>query len=83
MTEPFGHCCDGFQIRGTGLILATEFTENKSAHEPFPPEWGKLFEDSVKAFYLHMLKDGLSTFFHFLCLQVLANTLQPNARSMG
>ncbi|XP_013687641.1 gamma-aminobutyrate transaminase POP2, mitochondrial-like [Brassica napus] len=28
------------EIRGTGLILATEFTENKSAHEPFPPEWG-------------------------------------------
>ncbi|WZZ60991.1 hypothetical protein YC2023_061098 [Brassica napus] len=28
------------EIRGTGLILATEFTENKSAHEPIPPEWG-------------------------------------------
>ncbi|CAH8380740.1 unnamed protein product [Eruca vesicaria subsp. sativa] len=28
------------EIRGTGLILATEFTENKSPDEPFPPEWG-------------------------------------------
>ncbi|ESQ47651.1 hypothetical protein EUTSA_v10020531mg [Eutrema salsugineum] len=28
------------EIRGTGLILATEFTENKSPNEPFPPEWG-------------------------------------------
>ena len=31
------------QIRGTGLILGTEFTDNKSPHHPFPPEWGKSF----------------------------------------
>ena len=36
------HFCDVFfQIRGTGLILGTEFTDNKSPNEPFPPEWGK------------------------------------------
>ncbi|GAU37330.1 hypothetical protein TSUD_61440 [Trifolium subterraneum] len=29
------------EIRGTGLILATEFTDNKSPNDPFPPEWGK------------------------------------------
>ncbi|XP_028758873.1 gamma aminobutyrate transaminase 1, mitochondrial-like [Neltuma alba] len=28
------------QIRGTGLILGTEFTDNKSPNDPFPPEWG-------------------------------------------
>ncbi|KAJ9549140.1 hypothetical protein OSB04_021683 [Centaurea solstitialis] len=28
------------EIRGTGLILATEFTDNKSRDTPFPPEWG-------------------------------------------
>lgn len=29
------------QIRGTGLILGIEFTDNKSPNDPFPPEWGK------------------------------------------
>ncbi|GMN27352.1 hypothetical protein TIFTF001_001604 [Ficus carica] len=29
------------EIRGTGLILGTEFTDNKSPNDPFPPEWGK------------------------------------------
>ncbi|KAK9196430.1 hypothetical protein WN943_004558 [Citrus x changshan-huyou] len=29
------------EIRGTGLILGTEFADNKSPNEPFPPEWGK------------------------------------------
>ncbi|XP_012477886.1 vanillin aminotransferase [Gossypium raimondii] len=28
------------EIRGTGLILSTEFTDKKSPNEPFPPEWG-------------------------------------------
>ncbi|KAI6673394.1 hypothetical protein NL676_001300 [Syzygium grande] len=28
------------EIRGTGLILCTEFTDNKSPNDPFPPEWG-------------------------------------------
>ncbi|KAL3633833.1 Gamma aminobutyrate transaminase 3, chloroplastic [Castilleja foliolosa] len=28
------------EIRGTGLILATEFTDNKSPNDPFPLEWG-------------------------------------------
>ncbi|XP_074294257.1 gamma aminobutyrate transaminase 1, mitochondrial-like [Silene latifolia] len=28
------------EIRGTGLILGTEFTENKSPNDPFPAEWG-------------------------------------------
>lgn len=28
------------EIRGTGLILGTEFSQNKSANDPFPPEWG-------------------------------------------
>ncbi|KAH1081780.1 hypothetical protein J1N35_021541 [Gossypium stocksii] len=28
------------EIRGTGLILGTEFTDNKSPNNPFPPEWG-------------------------------------------
>ncbi|XP_055823918.1 gamma aminobutyrate transaminase 1, mitochondrial isoform X2 [Solanum dulcamara] len=28
------------EIRGTGLILATEFANNKSPNDPFPPEWG-------------------------------------------
>lgn len=28
------------EIRGTGLILATEFAQNKSPNDPFPPEWG-------------------------------------------
>ncbi|KAF4399849.1 hypothetical protein G4B88_021063 [Cannabis sativa] len=29
------------EIRGTGLVLGTEFTDNKSPNNPFPPEWGK------------------------------------------
>lgn len=29
------------QIRGTGLILGTEFTDNKSPNQLFPTEWGK------------------------------------------
>ncbi|KAL1197524.1 Gamma-aminobutyrate transaminase POP2 [Cardamine amara subsp. amara] len=28
------------EIRGTGLILGTEFVDNKSPNDPFPPEWG-------------------------------------------
>ncbi|KAF7145653.1 hypothetical protein RHSIM_Rhsim04G0084500 [Rhododendron simsii] len=28
------------EIRGTGLILGTEFTDNKSPNDPFPSEWG-------------------------------------------
>lgn len=28
------------EIRGTGLIIGTEFTDNKSPNDPFPPEWG-------------------------------------------
>ncbi|KAJ0982363.1 hypothetical protein J5N97_010618 [Dioscorea zingiberensis] len=28
------------EVRGTGLILGTEFTENKSPNDPFPSEWG-------------------------------------------
>ncbi|XP_049413317.1 gamma aminobutyrate transaminase 1, mitochondrial [Solanum stenotomum] len=28
------------EIRGIGLILATEFANNKSPNDPFPPEWG-------------------------------------------
>lgn len=28
------------EIRGTGLILGTEFTDNKSPNDTFPPEWG-------------------------------------------
>nr|GLL36062.1 gamma aminobutyrate transaminase 1, mitochondrial-like [Ipomoea trifida] len=28
------------EIRGLGLILGTEFTDNKSPNDPFPPEWG-------------------------------------------
>lgn len=28
------------EIRGTGLISGTEFTDNKSPNESFPPEWG-------------------------------------------
>lgn len=28
------------EIRGIGLILGTEFADNKSPNNPFPPEWG-------------------------------------------
>ncbi|WVZ04252.1 hypothetical protein V8G54_025058 [Vigna mungo] len=28
------------EIRGVGLILGTEFTDNKSPNDPFPSEWG-------------------------------------------
>lgn len=28
------------EIRGTGLIIGTEFTDNKSPNDPFPSEWG-------------------------------------------
>ncbi|KAM7499904.1 hypothetical protein LguiA_024318 [Lonicera macranthoides] len=28
------------EIRGTGLIIGTEFTDNKSPNDPFPAEWG-------------------------------------------
>ncbi|GAB4848181.1 Gamma aminobutyrate transaminase 1, mitochondrial [Ancistrocladus abbreviatus] len=28
------------EIRGTGLILGTEFADKKSPNDPFPPEWG-------------------------------------------
>ncbi|AQK84151.1 Gamma-aminobutyrate transaminase POP2 mitochondrial [Zea mays] len=30
-------------IRGLGLILGTEFVDNKSPNDPFPAEWGSLF----------------------------------------
>nr|AFK39370.1 unknown [Lotus japonicus] len=28
------------EIRGTGLIMGTEFSDNKSPNDPFPSEWG-------------------------------------------
>ncbi|KAK6774347.1 hypothetical protein RDI58_029586 [Solanum bulbocastanum] len=28
------------EIRGTGLLHGTEFTDNKFPNDPFPPEWG-------------------------------------------
>lgn len=28
------------EIRGTGLLHGTEFSDNKSPNDPFPPEWG-------------------------------------------
>ncbi|XP_020100682.1 probable gamma-aminobutyrate transaminase 3, mitochondrial [Ananas comosus] len=28
------------EIRGEGLVLGTEFTDNKSPNDTFPPEWG-------------------------------------------
>jgi 4-aminobutyrate--pyruvate transaminase len=28
------------EIRGTGLVLGTEFVDNKSPNDPFPAEWG-------------------------------------------
>ncbi|CAK9324419.1 unnamed protein product [Citrullus colocynthis] len=28
------------EIRGTGLISGTDFVDNKSPNDPFPPEWG-------------------------------------------
>ncbi|KAK1370741.1 hypothetical protein POM88_036833 [Heracleum sosnowskyi] len=28
------------EIRGTGFLVATEFADNKSPNDPFPPEWG-------------------------------------------
>ena len=31
------------QIRGLGLILGTEFVDNKSPNDPFPAEWGLYF----------------------------------------
>ncbi|KAJ9553967.1 hypothetical protein OSB04_018012 [Centaurea solstitialis] len=52
------------EIRGTGLILGTEFTDNKSPHESFPAEWG------VGAYFgaqcekhgmlVHVVGDGIS-----------------------
>lgn len=42
------------EIRGTGLILATEFADNKSPDTPFPPEWG------VGAYFgAHCEKNGM------------------------
>ncbi|KAB1210623.1 Gamma aminobutyrate transaminase 1, mitochondrial, partial [Morella rubra] len=35
------------EIRGTGLILGTEFTDNKSPNDPFPPDWGKFYLNFV------------------------------------
>jgi hypothetical protein len=32
---------NALQIRGLGMILGTEFTDNKSPNDPFPVEWGK------------------------------------------
>ncbi|XP_022931321.1 gamma aminobutyrate transaminase 1, mitochondrial-like [Cucurbita moschata] len=28
------------EIRGTGLVSGTDFVDNKSPNDPFPPEWG-------------------------------------------
>ncbi|KAK1362710.1 gamma aminobutyrate transaminase 3, chloroplastic-like [Heracleum sosnowskyi] len=28
------------EIRGTGFLVATEFADNNSLNDPFPPEWG-------------------------------------------
>jgi 4-aminobutyrate---pyruvate transaminase len=38
------YCAPALQIRGLGMILATEFTENKSPNDPFPVEWGKYYK---------------------------------------
>ncbi|KAJ0982356.1 hypothetical protein J5N97_010611 [Dioscorea zingiberensis] len=39
------------EVQGTGLILGTEFTENKSPNDPFPSEWGvgAIFEQSARS----------------------------------
>lgn len=33
--------CSCMQTHGVGLLIATEFTNNKSPYELFPAEWGK------------------------------------------
>lgn len=35
------YVCSCTQTRGVGLLIATEFTDNKSPYELFPFEWGK------------------------------------------
>ena len=41
------------QIRGTGLLIGTEFTDNKSPNNPFPLQWGKFFLSY--SFYLFII----------------------------
>ncbi|KAM0950804.1 putative transaminase [Dioscorea sansibarensis] len=38
--KSFSHSPIIGEIRGTGLVLGTEFTDNKSPDQPFPSEWG-------------------------------------------
>lgn len=45
------------QIRGVGLILGTEFTDNKSPNDPFPPEWGRF--KSILIFHLSLFETYL------------------------
>lgn len=74
--------CGNSQIRGTGLILGTEFTDNKSPDDPFPPEWGK----SAFLYRVH----SIFALFAGSCMrqcplrwQVWAPSLEPNVRSGG
>ncbi|GAU37327.1 hypothetical protein TSUD_61410 [Trifolium subterraneum] len=56
------------EIRGTGLILGTEFTDNKSPNDPFPPEWGKFKTYfSPIPFVLTMYVTGIGAYFGKQC----------------
>ncbi|KAE8718746.1 putative gamma-aminobutyrate transaminase 3 [Hibiscus syriacus] len=44
------------EIRGTGLIHGTEFTDNKSPNDPFPSEWGMFH-----FYFLFLLERKLSS----------------------
>ncbi|KAF1899151.1 hypothetical protein Lal_00019273 [Lupinus albus] len=52
------------EIRGTGLILGTEFTDNKSPNDPFPPEWGNLY-DGLDG--LHLATNWIGAYFGAQC----------------
>lgn len=52
------------QIRGVGLILGTEFTDNKSPNDPFPSEWGRF--KSILIFHLSLFETYLTQRVYFI-----------------
>ncbi|PNY16827.1 gamma aminobutyrate transaminase mitochondrial-like, partial [Trifolium pratense] len=60
------------EIRGTGLILGTEFTDNKSPNDPFPPEWGKFktylsFLCPINLYNMAFILSGVGAYFGAQC----------------
>lgn len=66
------------QIRGTGLIIVTEFTDNKSPTDFFPPEWGKLLvvPEMINEFLLWKYGFFLQISYQYFLKEVMYGALE-------